>query len=171
MTIKGTLETFHLLDLLQMLAFNQKVGTLVLETAKGPRTVYVDSGTFGFVASDTLTSKGLARVLRRTGAVPADRLERGVSIAAKAERFRGDALAELGVLDDEKRASAWNEAFRELFFDLLQTPIAKFEFYDQKVLGPDGNASSPVEPLFAVDSALLEVTRQGDEWREKINSS
>jgi len=163
-SIKGTLETFHLLDLLQMLAFNQKVGTLALETSKGPRTLYVDSGTFGFVASDTLTSKGLARVLRRTGEVPADRLDRGVSIAAKAARFLGDALAELGVLDDERRASTWNEAFRELFFDLLQTPIAKFEFYEQKILGPDGRESVPVEPLFAVDAALLNVTRQGDEW-------
>ena len=34
MTIKGTLETFNLLDLLQMLSFNQKVGTLTLETAR-----------------------------------------------------------------------------------------------------------------------------------------
>ena len=164
MTIKGTLETFHLLDLLQMLAFNQKVGTLALETAKGPRTVFVQNGTFGFVRSDVLASKGLARVLRRTGAVPADRLERGVSIAGNAGRFLGDALAELGVLDGEKRATAWSGAFRDLFFDLLQTSIAKFEFYEQKVLGPDGNPSEPIVPLFAVDSALLEVTRQGDEW-------
>lgn len=164
MTIKGTLETFHLLDLLQMLAFNQKVGTLVLETAKGPRTVYVDSGTFGFVRTDTLTSLALARVLRRTNGVPADRLDRGVSIAANAGRFLGDALVELGVLDDETRTNAWNESFRELFFDLLQTEISKFEFYEQKVLAPDGSPSTPIEPLFAVDAALLEVTRQGDEW-------
>lgn len=164
MTIKGTLETFHLLDLLQMLAFNQKVGTLVLETTRGPRTVYVESGSFGFVRSDALASKGLARVLRRGGSVPPDRLERGVSIAEKAARFLGDALVELGVLDDGSRAAAWNEAFRELFFDLLQTAISKFEFYEQKVLGPDGAASVAIEPLFAVDSALLEVTRQGDEW-------
>ncbi len=164
MTIKGTLETFHLLDLLQMLAFNQKVGTLALETAKGPRTLYIDSGTFGFVRADTLTSVALARVLRRTNGVPGDRLDRGVSIAAKAGSFLGDALVELGVLDDEGRSAAWNEAFRELFFDLLQTSISKFEFYEQKVLAPDGSDSTPIEPLFAVDSALLEVTRQGDEW-------
>jgi len=37
--IKGTLETFNLPDLLQILAFNQKVGTLVLETGAGPRTL------------------------------------------------------------------------------------------------------------------------------------
>jgi len=163
-TIKGTLETFHLLDLLQMLAFNQKVGTLVLETAKGPRTVYVDSGTFGFVRTDAAASTALARVLRRTSGVPADRLDRGVSIAANAGRFLGDALVELGVLDDETRSTAWNESFRELFFDLLQTAISKFEFYELKVLAPDGSTSTPIEPLFAVDSALLEVTRQGDEW-------
>jgi len=163
-TIKGTLETFHLLDLLQMLAFNQKVGTLVLETAKGPRTVYMDSGTFGFVRTDAAASEALARVLRRTNGVPSDRLDRGVSIAANAGRFLGDALVELGVLDDGTRAATWNEAFRELFFDLLQTEISKFEFYEQKVLAPDGGPSSPIEPLFAVDAALLEVTRQGDEW-------
>ena len=32
MTLKGTLDTFDLRELLQMLAFNQKVGTLRLKT-------------------------------------------------------------------------------------------------------------------------------------------
>ncbi len=97
MTIKGTLETFNLPDLLQMLAFNQKAGTLVLETAAGARTVCVERGLFGFVVGDPLPSRTAARILRRTGAVPPDRLARAEAITANSGRYLGDALTDLGV--------------------------------------------------------------------------
>ena len=61
MTIKGTLETFNLRELLQMLAFNQKDGTLVLETERGPRTIHVEDGRVGFVQGDRHASAALAR--------------------------------------------------------------------------------------------------------------
>ena len=164
MTIKGTLETFNLLDLLQMLSFNQKVGTLVLETVDGPRTLYVESGSFGFVSGDALPSRALARVLRRAGAVPADRLDRGLSITSNSGRFLGDVLAELGVLDSERRNSTWVEAVSELFFDLVQTSIARFEFVEGKALAPDGAEGQAIQPLCGVDGVLIDLTRKMDEW-------
>ncbi len=164
MTIKGTLETFNLLDLLQMLAFNQKAGTLALDTATGPRTLFVESGSFGFVEGDALPSNALARVLRRTDAVPVDRLERGLSITTNSGRFLGDVLVDLGVLDPERRRSAWFEAVQELFFDLLQTAITRFEFFEGKSLAPDGKEGAAIQPLCVVDGVLLELTRKIDEW-------
>ncbi len=164
MSIKGTLETFNLLDLLQMLSFNQKVGTLVLETASGPRTLFVETGTFGFVEGDPLPSRALARVLRRSGAVPADRLERGLSITAHSGRFLGDALLELGALDADGRTQTWVEGVHELFFDLLQTSITRFEFMEGKCLAPSGAAGTAIHPLCAVDALLLDLTRKIDEW-------
>ncbi len=164
MSIKGTLETFNLLDLLQMLSFNQKVGTLVLETASGPRTLFVETGTFGFVEGDPLPSRALARVLRRSGAVPADRLERGLSITANSGRFLGDALQELGALDAEGRTRTWVEGVHELFFDLLQTSITRFEFMEGKCLAPSGATGTAIHPLCAVDALLLDLTRKIDEW-------
>ncbi len=164
MSIKGTLETFNLLDLLQMLSFNQKVGTLALETANGPRTLFVESGTFGFVQGDPLASRALARVLRRTEAVAPDRLDRGLSIVANSGRFLGDVMIELGALDPERRKAAWVEAVQELFFDLLQTSITRFEFVEGKSLAPDGREGQAILPLCGVDGVLLELTRKIDEW-------
>lgn len=164
MSIKGTLETFNLLDLLQMLSFNQKVGTLVLETASGPRTLFVESGTFGFVQGDRLPTLALARVLRRSGSIPPDRLERGLSITANSGRFLGDALQELGVLDERGRTETWVEGVHELFFDLLQTPITRFEFVEGKCLAPSGEEGAAIQPLCAVEALLLDLTRKIDEW-------
>ena len=164
MTIKGTLETFNLLDLLQMLAFNQKVGTLLLETAGGPRTLFVDSGQFGFVQGDPSPSHALARVLRRTNVVPADRLGRGLKITANSGKYLGDALTDLGAIEADERASRSIEAMGELFFDLLQTSISRFEFIEGKRLAPDGKEGAAILPLCAVDAVLLELTRKIDEW-------
>jgi tetratricopeptide (TPR) repeat protein len=163
-TIKGTLETFNLLDLLQMLSFNQKVGTLVLETSQGPRTLFVEGGSFGFVEGDPRASRALARAVRRTGAVPAARLERALSITQNSGKFVGDVLVDLGALEPDKRNGTWLECLIELFFDLLQTPITRFEFVEGKRLAPDGKESPAIEPLGATDGVLLELTRKLDEW-------
>jgi tetratricopeptide (TPR) repeat protein len=163
-TIKGTLETFNLLDLLQMLSFNQKVGTLVLETANGPRTLFVEGGSFGFVEGDPRASRAFGRAMRRTGAVPAARLERALSITQNSGKFVGDVLVDLGALEGDKRNGTWLECLIELFFDLLQTAITRFEFVEGKRLAPDGKESPAIEPLGATDGVLLELTRKLDEW-------
>jgi outer membrane protein assembly factor BamB/tetratricopeptide (TPR) repeat protein len=170
-TIKGTLETFNLLDLLQMLSFNQKVGTLVLETARGTRTIYVETGAIGFVHGDPDATRMLARVLRRTSAVDDARLERGLSIAANGNSFLGDALVSLGALEAEPLAAAWIETVEEAFFDLLQTGIGRFEFVEGKRMAPSGVEGEAILPLRAVDGLLLDLTRKIDEWgvlREEI---
>src|SRR5262249_17366890 len=163
-TIKGTLETFNLLDLLQMLAFNQKVGTLVLETAEGPRTLFVEGGSFGFVQGDPAPSRAFARVLRRGEMVPPERLERGLGITENSGKFLGDVLSDLGVLDQDRRSATWRESVQELFFDLLQTAITRFEFVEGQRIAPSGAAGEAILPLCAVDGVLLELTRRLDEW-------
>jgi tetratricopeptide (TPR) repeat protein len=170
-TIKGTLETFNLLDLLQMLAFNQKVGTLVLETARGPRTIFVEAGAIGFVRGDAEASRMLARALRRSSGIPPERLERGLSIVANSGKFLGDALVALGALDEEALSPAWIETVEESFFDLIQTPLARFEFVEGKRLAPSGAEGEPILPMRPVDGLLLDLTRKIDEWgvlREEV---
>ena len=164
MTIKGTLETFNLPDLLQMLAFNQKAGTLVLETAAGARTVCVERGLFGFVQGDLLPSRTAARILRRTGAVASDRLARAEAITANSGRYLGDALTDLGVVDAAQRANITHQAICELAFDLVQTSITRFEFVEGRRLSPSGAEAEAIEPLMPVDGFLIDLTRKLDEW-------
>ncbi|MFO0931557.1 MAG: DUF4388 domain-containing protein [Planctomycetota bacterium] len=164
MTIKGTLETFNLPDLLQMLAFNQKAGTLVLETAAGARTVCVERGLFGFVQGDLLPSRTAARILRRTSAVASDRLARAEAITANSGRYLGDALTDLGVIDAAQRTAVTHQAISELAFDLVQTSITRFEFVEGRRLAPSGTEAEAIEPLMPVDGFLIDLTRKLDEW-------
>ena len=163
-SIKGTLETFNLLDLLQMLSFNQKEGTLVLETGNGTRTLYVRRGQFGFVQGDPSPTRSLARVLRRTAAVAPARLERAIQIATNSSRFLGDALGELGAMEEDGLHATSVEAIQELFFDILQMSITRFEFVEGQGLAPSGVAGAPIMPMCAVDAVLIDLTRKLDEW-------
>lgn len=163
-TIKGTLETFNLRELLQMLAFNQKDGTLVLETERGPRTVHVEGGRLGLVQGDRHASSALARVLKRRGTVPADRMERAEQIQQRTSRFLGEVLLELGAVEPERFEEAYQEAVAESIFDLQLAKIQRFEFVEGRALAPDGSPGEPLEPRLVVDSLLLELTRKIDQW-------
>jgi hypothetical protein len=163
-TIKGTLETFNLRELLQMLAFNQKEGTLVLETEKGPRTIHIEKGRVALVTGDPRASVGLGRVLRRRQLVPADRLERAEQIYQRSGQFLGDVLGDLGAVDREVWQDAYGEAIGETFFDLALTQITRFEFVEGKALNPDGRPGNPIEPRHVVEGLLLDLTRKMDTW-------
>ncbi|MFV1958590.1 MAG: DUF4388 domain-containing protein, partial [Planctomycetota bacterium] len=173
MTIKGTLETFNLRELLQMLAFNQKVGTLVLETEAGTRTVYVDQGRVAFVEGDAGASEAFLRVVRRRGMAPPDRIERALKIRVASDEFLGDILVSLGALDVEQVRQASEEALGERFLTLQLTSITRFEFADGQVLAPDGTEKwpdgrprRPLEPGLVVEGLLLDLTRKMDQWAE-----
>ncbi len=164
MTIKGTLETFNLRELLQMLSFNQKAGTLVLETERGPRTVHVDDGRIGFVGGDRHASAAVARVLRRRHLLPEDRLERAEQLQQRTGRFLGEVIAELGAMDPERFGQAYEEAVTESLFDLQLSKIQRFEFVEGRALAPDGQPGPPLEPRLVTDGLLLELTRRIDQW-------
>lgn len=170
MSIKGTLETFNLRELLQMLAFNQKDGTLVLETERGPRTVHLTGGRVGFVTGDRHASVALARVLRRHGLVPEDRLERALQIHGRTGRFLAEVLGELGAAPEGGDERAWTEAVAESLFDLQMGKIRRFEFVEGRALAPDGSLGSPIEPMLPVDALLLELTRKVDTWGVLLES-
>ena len=165
MTIKGTLETFNLRELLQMLAFNQKVGTLVLETEWGPRTIYVDGGRASFMEADPLITQATQRVFRRSEALDNDRLDRAMAIAERSKRFVGDVLLEMGMVDEENRLVAYEHAVGDRLFDAQLTAIQRFEFMDGEALNPGGAPGTPIEPKLPVEGLLLDLTRKIDSWQ------
>ncbi|MCA9317576.1 MAG: DUF4388 domain-containing protein, partial [Planctomycetes bacterium] len=103
MTLKGTLDTFDLRELLQMLAFNQKVGTLRLKTEQGPRSVYLDRGRCTFLADDPDLSRAFAREARRRRVVRSETVDHALGRALAEGRYVADLLAEEGVLEAQDR--------------------------------------------------------------------
>ncbi len=173
MTIKGTLETFNLRELLQMLAFNQKVGTLVLETDHGTQTVYVNKGLVSFVEGDLGATQALLRVIRRRNLVPPDRLDRGLKLHKASGDYLGKTLIDLRAVETPVLNGAIELAMAERFLTLQLTPITRFEFADGKALAPDGTDAwpdgrerKPLEPGVVVESLLLDLTRKMDQWSE-----
>ncbi len=173
MTIKGTLETFNLRELLQMLAFNRKVGTLVLETERGTQTVHVDKGLVAFVDGDPGASLALERVLRRRALVRDDRLQRAIQIQEASGAYLGQVLRDLGALEEAVLHETSNQAVAERFLTLQLTAITRFEFADGRVLAPDGTdhwpdgrPRAPIEPGLVVEGLLLDLTRKMDQWVE-----
>lgn len=164
MSLKGTLETLNLRELLQMLAFNQKDGTLVLETESGPRTVVLAGGKASFAAGDRHASQALARCLKRTELVPLPRLEEAMATAQEAGVFLGELLRDERLLEPAQVDGLWVEAAAEALFDLQIGRIQRFEFVEGVWLAPDGQQSKPVEPGLQVDALLLELTRKVDTW-------
>ena len=164
-SIRGTLETFNLRELLQMLAFNQKVGTLRLETERGPRFIYVDRGRASLFVSDDIVSDSLVRLLTRGGVVDADRLRRAGDIARESGRYVGDVLVEMGVLTEEMSDGAFHAVVCERLFRAQLTAMHSFEFLDGQTAGPHG-PDTPIEPYLPVEGLLLELTRRLDQWQQ-----
>ncbi len=165
MTIKGTLETFNLRELLQMLAFNQKVGTLVLETERGARTIYVDQGKATFMEADPLISLAVLRIIRRKGTIDPDRLNRAAEIQERSDRFLGDVLKEMGVIEAQERDEVFEASISVRLFNAQLCSINRFEFVDGEALNPDGTPGTPIEPMLPVDGLLLDLTRKVDTWQ------
>ena len=166
MTIKGTLETFNLRELLQMLSFNQKVGTLMLATDRGPRSLYVEKGQVALVAGDPDIDSALEKVLVRKVAVPDDRMRRARELQQTSARHLSEVLQEMGVLEPDALEQNGFEAASHALLTLQLTSVSHFEFVEGGVLGPDGTESRPLAPWLVVDSLLLDLTRKMDQWVE-----
>ncbi len=166
MTLKGTLDTFDLRELLQMLAFNQKVGTLRLKTEKGPRSIYFEQGRCTFLADDPDLSRSLARELRRRRVVRSETVEHALGRALNEGRYLADLLSEEGVLDAERRESLHGEIVVDRLLDAQLIAVEDFEFHDGRILAADGHTASPAQPLVPVEGLLLDLARCLDQWEQ-----
>lgn len=164
MTLKGTLDTFDLRELLQMLAFNQKVGTLRLKTEQGPRSVYLDRGRCTFLADDPDLSRAFAREARRRRVVRSETVDHALGRALAEGRYVADLLAEEGVLEAPDRETLHAGVAVDRLLDAQLMAVEDFEFHDGRVLAADGHVAVPAEPLVPVEGLLLDLARCMDQW-------
>ncbi|MGE3754612.1 MAG: PQQ-binding-like beta-propeller repeat protein [Planctomycetota bacterium] len=164
MTLKGTLDTFDLRELLQMLAFNQKVGTLRLKTEQGPRSVYLDRGRCTFLADDPDLSRAFAREARRRRLVRSETVEHALGRALAEGRYVADLLEEEGVLEAGDREPLHAEVAVDRLLDAQLMAVEDFEFHDGCVLAADGHVAVPAQPLVPVEGLLLDLARCMDQW-------
>ena len=164
MTLRGTLDTFDLRELMQMLAFNQKVGTLSLQTQYGPQSLYVDRGRCTLLATDPALHAAFCRAIRTEATVSQEVLGAAEQVATETGAYVADVLHEAGRIDAETRDSLHQEVVRNHMLDIQLGEVSGFEFHDGSARCPDGSHGVPAAPLIPVESLLLELTRRIDLW-------
>ncbi len=164
MSIKGTLETFNLCELLQMLAFNQKQGTLVLEAEGGTRTIFLDSGKLTVLEQDPYITTSILRLARRHQLGADGRLDRAIERHQESGRNLLSVMESMGLLDADLAAELRKEATLEQLFEAQLTSVAGFEFVEGQALTADRSDGVPVKPLLSVESLLLDLARMLDHW-------
>lgn len=164
MSIRGTLETFNLCELLQMLAFNQKEGTLVLEAEAGTRTIFLDAGKLAFFEQDPQVSISLTRLARRQGIGAGAELDRALERQASSGRGLLVVMEQLGMIRPAEAAELYKTAAIEQLFEAQLTAVAGFEFVEGRGLLPDGSDGIPAEPALPVEGLLLDLARMLDQW-------
>ncbi len=155
-----------------MLAFNQKVGTLVLETASGTAALYLSRGRVSFFASDPVVSEWMGRLAKRTCRQPR-RLDQAIRDQKESRRYMGNILLQMRLFTEQEVRDLYTDVAADRIFHIQSQEIHSFEFREGISVGPDGSASTPLDPLMQVDALLLDLTRKMDHWasyREQITS-
>jgi hypothetical protein len=150
MKLEGSLDTFSLPDILQLLAFTKKTGALRL-TAKSAGTtgvVHVSDGVVSAAASD-VSRQSLAR--RVVGAA----LVGDEALAAAVDRARQEgvgvvrALLDAGALTDDAVLPVARQQVIDAVCDLLRWPEGEFAFFVDQLDSDNLPVSVSVEDLVA----------------------
>ena len=172
--LEGTLESFTLPDIFQLLAFTKKTGCLKLERNGASGRVYFDDGEVYYA----LSSGGrLALGRRLVGAGEVDTaelraaLDKQRELADDGEGLRlGQILLDQGAIDQDTLETFVREQIQDAIFDLMRWDDGNFSFDSES---DDATVDEPIELSVTVENLIMEGSRRLEEWenvKKKIPS-
>ncbi|WP_025321377.1 DUF4388 domain-containing protein [Deferrisoma camini] len=169
MSLQGTLDSFNLSELLQLIAHQGKTGTLEIEVDRSVARLRFRDGRLVEAWPDRRSPAELigARLVRAGLITPA---QLGMALERQRQSLRrlGDILVSMGVLRLGEFREVLTLQHRETVYRLLGLNRGSFRFRDEPVELEEG-VSVPLD----VGELLMEGFRQIDEWprlQEKIPS-
>ena len=164
MALKGDLASVDLAQVFQMLALNQKVGMLCIQSPRGWRALYFEPrGVCLYFDEHVLLDKVLLQATR-SGHVTEAASQDARRHSATHHVGLADALLAGGYLTEPELTSMLRSEMEEEIYDLFFWTEAHFEFYEgaSAVEGRDGQ----VDPrfCFSIDTVIMEAARRIDEW-------
>lgn len=159
--LEGTLESFTLPDIFQLLAFTKKTGCLRLSRDGDRGRVYLRDGQvyYAVAAGGRLA---LGRRLVGAGLVSIDQLERALDDQHRGRGLRlGRILVDDGVIDEDTLASFLREQIFDAVFHLMRWPDGGFTF------DSDGDGAAlppPLDLMLTVEDLIVECQRRLEEW-------
>jgi len=127
MGFQGSIETFFLSSLFDLLTMEKKTGILHLEKEKEGVDIYFKEG--AIVNAISLKFKNrLGYLLRTKGLITSEELEEGLSISSKNGQRLGKVLVENNYITEEDLEKFLNNQVEEIILDLFLWEKGHFEF-------------------------------------------
>lgn len=163
MSIRGTLKSMSVADLLQFLAAGRKTGTLKIGRGTIIKQIFLEDGLI--VGSSSNDPKELlGQVLLHYGKIAESDLRVGLEIQRRSGRKLGTILSSRGLVSQEDIMEVLRTRTLEIIYDLFIWEEADFEFLDNEPLPND---------LIRIQVNATSVTMDGfyriDEWARYRN--
>ena len=158
MSIRGTLKTMSVADLLQFLATGRKTGTLKLGRGTIIKQIFFEEGLIVGSSSNDPKER-LGQVLLHYGKIAEADLRIGLEVQRRSGRKLGTILSSRGLVSQDDIMEVLRTRTLEIIYDLFIWEEADFEFADNEPLPDD---------LIRIQVNATSVTMDGiyriDEW-------
>ncbi|MHC4897956.1 MAG: DUF4388 domain-containing protein [Planctomycetota bacterium] len=166
MALKGDLASVDLAQVFQMLALNQKVGMLSIQSPKAWKSLYFDQrGVTPYFNEHNMLDRVLAQMVR-TDQISEDAVDEAREHSAKMGVPVIDSLLAGGLLNDQDLDSAIRAELEEDLYDIFFWRDARFEFFEgaSPDAGPEAEGVANERFFFSTDMLIMEAARRIDEW-------
>lgn len=161
MAFEGTLETFSIADILQLIGLQRKTGILTLKSKNEVVTVSFYNGMI--ISADSVPKKledKLGKVLVKTGIITAEQLEEVLSIQKKTLQKLGYILIKQGYLTQEQLKEALQVQISQMIYRLFRWTSGEYSFDPHAKVEYDPENMVPL----SAESILMEGIQMIDEW-------
>jgi hypothetical protein len=160
MALNGTLRDFGIADILQLIAQQQKTGTLHLEAKDQEVHIGFQDGVIVQAESTTRRRKDLfGTMLVRAEIISEPQLEEALETQKRTLQRLGDVLVSTGVITKDRYRQMAQLQFNETLYRLFSWKSGTYAF-EQGTVHYDPADVSPVR----AESVLMEGFRMVDEW-------
>jgi hypothetical protein len=160
MALNGTLRDFGIADILQLIAQQQKTGTLHLESKDQEVHIGFQDGVIVQAESTTRRRKDLfGTMLVRAEIISEEQLEEALETQKRTLQRLGDVLVSTGVITKERYRQMAQLQFNETLYRLFSWKSGTYAF-EQGTVHYDPADVTPVR----AESVLMEGFRMVDEW-------
>lgn len=164
MALEGTLESFSISEIFQLIATQGKTGVLEIDTGDNvARIRFVGGEILDAFPGKSEPSLYIGGMLVRAGLLTESQLEFALTQQKKNLRKLGDILIRMGTLRTREFQEMLALQRREMAYSLLRLKKGSYKFTPSDV-----DYEEEVDVLMSVGSILMEGSRQIDEWPEVL---
>ncbi len=160
MALEGSLESFGIGEIFQLIATQNKTGVLEIETTGKPARIrFVKGQMLDAFPGAHDPGRVIGNMLVSSALVTQRQLDYALGVQKRSLRRIGDILIRMGAVRTNEFQELLARQRREMAYSLLRLTRGKYIFYTEEVEFEDG-----VDTLMNVDALLMEGSRQIDEW-------